>query len=101
MIAISFLQRLEYTLTLTYNHRHTYCTTHTLAVVSEHIQYLDTQLNPDKSIMLSYYAASGAGENCMPHPSSVLYFLLKIKTRQINKSELYSKQLQRLREFEP
>lgn len=49
----------------------------------------DTQLCQDESIILSYYAASDAGENCMPHPSSVFYFLLKIN-RQINKPEIYS-----------
>lgn len=87
--SVFFLQRLEYTLTLSYNHKHTYCAAHMLVTVSVHIQRLDTQLCQDKSIILSYYAASDAGENCMPHPSSVLYFLLKIN-RQINKSEIYS-----------
>lgn len=90
MIAfVGVFAELECSLTLAYNHKYTQCTAHMLAVVSEHIQYLDTQLCPDKSIILSYYAAGGAGENCMPHPSSALYFLLKI-SRQINKSELHS-----------
>lgn len=85
---VFFLQRLEHTLTLAYHHRRTYCAAHMLAIVREHIQYLDT-LCPDKSIILSYYAASCAGEDCVSHPSSALYFLLKI-SRQINKSELYT-----------
>lgn len=88
MIAFSFLQVLVHTLTLAHDHKHTCCAAHMLALVSQHTQYRDTQLCPDESIILSYYAASGAGENCTPHPSSVLYFLLKI-SRRINKSELW------------
>ena len=85
--SIFFLQWLEHTPTRAHNHKHANCTVHMLTVVSKHVQYLDTQLCQDKSIMLRYYAVCSAGENCLPHPSSVFYFLLKIST-QINKSQL-------------
>lgn len=86
-IAFSFLQSCTHCCSHTITNM--YRAAHMLVTVSVHIQHLDTQLCQDKSIMLSYYAARDAVENCMPHPSSVLFFRLKIN-RQINKSETYS-----------
>lgn len=63
---VFILQRLEQP------QKHIHCTIQMLTVISEHIQYLDMQRCPDKSIPVKYYAA---GEDHRLHPSSMLYFM--------------------------